>query len=82
MQGAIVYSNAVTTVSPTYAEEALSGGAAGWLQSTLAKPDLRSKFQVRTSHPSPSLICVTPPSHICRVSGMCDEYSLWATGQI
>lgn len=46
MQGAIVYSNAVTTVSPTYAEEALTGGAAGWLQSTLAKPDLRSKFQV------------------------------------
>ena len=30
----------VTTVSPTYAAEALSGGAAGWLRSTLAKPEV------------------------------------------
>lgn len=45
-QGGIVYSNAVTTVSPTYAREALDGGAAGWLRSTLARPEVRAKFQV------------------------------------
>ncbi len=36
----------VTTVSPTYASEALTGGAAGWLTATLAKPEVRSKFKV------------------------------------
>jgi hypothetical protein len=45
-QGGIIYSNWVTTVSPTYAREALDGGAAGWLRSTLAKPEVRAKFQV------------------------------------
>lgn len=45
-QGGIIYSNAVTTVSPTYAREALEGGAAGWLRSTLAKPDVAGKFKV------------------------------------
>ncbi|KXZ52394.1 hypothetical protein GPECTOR_9g438 [Gonium pectorale] len=44
MRGGIVYSNAVTTVSPTYAQEVLDGGAAGWLRSTFARPELRSKF--------------------------------------
>ena len=42
MQGGIIYSNTVTTVSPTYAKEALDGGAAGWLRATLAKPEARS----------------------------------------
>ncbi|KAK9918038.1 hypothetical protein WJX75_000711 [Coccomyxa subellipsoidea] len=45
MKGGIIYSNAVTTVSPTYAREALEGGAAGWLRSTLAKPDVAGKFK-------------------------------------
>lgn len=45
-QGGIIYSNAVTTVSPTYAREALEGGAAGWLRSTLAKPEVSGKFKV------------------------------------
>ncbi|KAK9803610.1 hypothetical protein WJX72_004636 [[Myrmecia] bisecta] len=45
MKGGIIYSNAITTVSPTYAEEALGGAAAGWLRSTLAKPEVRGKFQ-------------------------------------
>ena len=49
LQGGIIYSNAVTTVSPTYAKEALEGGAAGWLRSTLAKPEVRGKFKVRPS---------------------------------
>ncbi|PNW71709.1 hypothetical protein CHLRE_16g665800v5 [Chlamydomonas reinhardtii] len=44
MKGGIVYCNAVTTVSPTYANEVLNGGAAGWLRSTFARPELRSKF--------------------------------------
>lgn len=44
MQGGIVYSNAVTTVSPTYAHEAVHGGAAGYLNSTLAGPRVRPKF--------------------------------------
>ena len=48
-QGGIVYSNAVTTVSPTYAREALDGGAAGWLRSTLARPEVRAKFEVRAT---------------------------------
>ncbi|CAK0748133.1 hypothetical protein CVIRNUC_001816 [Coccomyxa viridis] len=45
MKGGIVYSNVVTTVSPTYAKEALEGGAAGWLRATLAKPEVSSKFK-------------------------------------
>lgn len=44
MKGGVVYSNAITTVSPTYATEALHGGAAGWLRSTLAKPAINAKF--------------------------------------
>jgi glycogen synthase len=43
-QGGLVYSNAVTTVSPSYASEALGGGAAGWLRGTLARPDVAAKF--------------------------------------
>ena len=39
-----MYSNAVTTVSPTYAHEAVHGGAAGYLGSTLAAPRVRPKF--------------------------------------
>lgn len=37
LQGGIVYSNVITTVSPTYARESVAGGAAGWLNSTLAR---------------------------------------------
>lgn len=44
-----MYSNAVTTVSPTYAREALEGGVAGWLRATLARPDVRAKFQARAA---------------------------------
>ena len=40
-----MYSNAVTTVSPTYAHEAVHGGAAGYLTSTLAGPRVRPKFR-------------------------------------
>ena len=40
-----MYSNAVTTVSPTYAHEAVHGGAAGYLASTLAGPRVRPKFR-------------------------------------
>ena len=45
LQGGITFSNAVTTVSPTYAKEALDGGAAGWLRATLARPEVRGKFR-------------------------------------
>ena len=31
LKGGIIYSNDVTTVSPTYAQETLEGGAAGWM---------------------------------------------------
>ena len=44
LKGGLVYSNAVTTVSPSYAAEALRGGAAGWLRGTLARPDVAAKF--------------------------------------
>lgn len=37
LKGGIVYSSAVTTVSPTYRRESLESGAAGWLQSSLLK---------------------------------------------
>mmetsp|Transcript_29315 Transcript_29315/g.93806 ORF Transcript_29315/g.93806 Transcript_29315/m.93806 type:complete len:475 (+) Transcript_29315:33-1457(+) len=37
LKGGIVYSNVVTTVSPTYAEETINHGAAGWLNATLAE---------------------------------------------
>ena len=42
-----MYSNAVTTVSPGYAHEAMQGGAAGFLHATLAQPHVRGKFQAR-----------------------------------
>ncbi len=45
-QGGMVYSNAVTTVSPTYANEVLNGGQAGWLRSTLLRPEVKSKVGV------------------------------------
>lgn len=48
-----MYANAITTVSPTYASEAVDGGAAGWLKSTFARPDIRAKFKV-------TLCCKTP----------------------
>jgi starch synthase len=44
LKGGIIYSSAVTTVSPTYAKETLSGGGAGFLQSTLARPDVANKY--------------------------------------
>lgn len=44
LKGGIVYSTVVTTVSPSYAHETLHGGAAGWLQSTLARPDIAAKY--------------------------------------
>eukprot|EP00775_Hariotina_reticulata_P004742 gene4742-4992_t len=45
MKGGMVYSNAVTTVSPTYANEVLTGGAAGWLRSTLLRPEIKTKIR-------------------------------------
>jgi starch synthase len=42
----MVYSNAVTTVSPTYANEVLTGGAAGWLRSTLLRPEIKTKVTI------------------------------------
>eukprot|EP00879_Flechtneria_rotunda_P011073 GHRR01011570.1.p1 GENE.GHRR01011570.1~~GHRR01011570.1.p1 ORF type:complete len:636 (+),score=228.04 GHRR01011570.1:282-2189(+) len=45
MKGGMVYSNAVTTVSPSYANEVLNGGAAGWLRSTLLRPEIKSKVR-------------------------------------
>ena len=53
MKGGIVYSNRVTTVSPTYAEEARSGGAAGYLRSLINEPRISQKVSecvVSTSH--------------------------------
>ncbi len=44
LKGGIIYSSAVTTVSPTYAKETLTGGGAGFLQSTLARPEVASKY--------------------------------------
>jgi len=44
MKGGVVFSNAVTTVSPSYAKEVIQGGAAGWLRSLFAKPEVSDKF--------------------------------------
>lgn len=44
MKGGIVYANAVTTVSPTYADEARSGGAAGYLRTLINEPRILKKF--------------------------------------
>ena len=44
LKGGIIYSSAVTTVSPTYAKETLSGGGAGFLQSTLARAEVAGKY--------------------------------------
>ena len=43
-QGAMIYANCVTTVSPTYAREVLDGGAAGWLRGVLGRAEIRSKI--------------------------------------
>ena len=39
-QGGINYSNAVTTVSPSFAKEITGGGAAGWLKTLFSKPEV------------------------------------------
>ncbi|CAG9460980.1 unnamed protein product [Pedinophyceae sp. YPF-701] len=44
LKGGIIYSNFVTTVSPTYATETIESGAAGFLGSTLARTDVRAKY--------------------------------------
>jgi starch synthase len=44
MKGGLVYANAVTTVSPTYANEARSGGAAGYLRALINEPQILKKF--------------------------------------
>ena len=44
LKGGMVYSNQITTVSPTYAEEARSGGAAGFLRTVLGEPHIGAKF--------------------------------------
>lgn len=44
LKGGIVYSSVVTTVSPTYAMETMTGGAAGWLRSTLSRPEVGDKY--------------------------------------
>ncbi len=45
-----MYSNAVTTVSPTYANEVLSGNAAGWMRTTLSRPEVKSKVCMLQGH--------------------------------
>lgn len=50
LKGGIVYSNVITTVSPTYADETLNGGAAGWLKSTV-----RAKYGLLTSELPPAM---------------------------
>jgi hypothetical protein len=45
MKGGLVYSNAVTTVSPSYAQEMLTGGAAGWLRATVSRPEIKTKVR-------------------------------------
>lgn len=48
LKGGIVYSSAVTTVSPGYAAELMSGGSAGWMKDTL----VANKSKVRSSTPA------------------------------
>eukprot|EP01024_Parvocaulis_polyphysoides_P010314 TRINITY_DN13462_c0_g1_i4.p1 TRINITY_DN13462_c0_g1~~TRINITY_DN13462_c0_g1_i4.p1 ORF type:complete len:655 (-),score=114.00 TRINITY_DN13462_c0_g1_i4:290-2254(-) len=43
LKGGLIYSNFITTVSPSYADEC-NRGQAGWLSTTLARPEIRSKF--------------------------------------
>jgi starch synthase len=45
LKGGVVYSARVTTVSPTYASEILTGGEAGWLRPTFLRPDVGGKMQ-------------------------------------
>jgi hypothetical protein len=49
----------VTTVSPTYAADAMGGGG-GALRETLGRKDVRAKFRVCTTHalnPEPDVPC-------------------------
>ena len=45
MKGGIVYSNSVTTVSPSYAKDVVTGGASGWLRSLFFRDDISAKFR-------------------------------------
>jgi len=45
MKGGLVYAAAVTTVSPTYAREIMTGGASGWLRPTFARADVSRKVR-------------------------------------
>ena len=44
MKGGMVYANAVTTVSPTYARDAREGAAAGFLKTVINEPHVSAKF--------------------------------------
>lgn len=45
MKGGIIYSNAVTTVSPTYASDITNAGAGGFLKPIFGQDHVRAKFQ-------------------------------------
>lgn len=82
LKGGIVYSSAVTTVSPTYAQETLTGGTAGFLQSTLAKPEVTNKYMgilngIDTDVWNPATDPYLPAcfsSHIPNGKSLCKKY--------
>ena len=40
-----MYANAVTTVSPSYANDVLSGSASGFLRNTITRPEVKAKVR-------------------------------------
>lgn len=82
LKGGVIYSSAVTTVSPTYAMETLTGGSAGFLQSTLAKPEVAAKYMgilngIDTDVWNPATDPYLPAcfsSHIPEGKAMCKAY--------
>ena len=82
LKGGVIFSSAVTTVSPTYAHETLTGGSAGFLQSTLARPEVASKYMgilngIDTDIWNPAADPYLPAcfsSHVPEGKGLCKKY--------
>eukprot|EP00210_Caulerpa_lentillifera_P005964 g5699.t1 len=82
VKGALIYANAITTVSPTYAKEVLEGGAGGWLRGTLGRSEIRSKVHgilngIDVGHWDPEMDPYLPKSFSSSSPGgkeLCKEY--------
>jgi len=82
LKGAIKYCQSVTTVSPSYADEAVNGGAAGFLRTLFNSPDVKAKFHgvlngIDTEEWDPSMDDILPATFSGEFPGgkaLCKKY--------